>query len=296
MKKKLIGLLVFTAFGLSSMAYCAMNAFDLLANTGKTTMNEAAIQMEDDGWTPLHWAAAKGDKKEVENLINSQANVNAQDVEYRTPIFYAAIGGYKQIVEMLIDNGASIKTEGSVYFPSTPLQVSATYKKEKIPSLFLSTVNELDVIGSEALCYAASMADPTMVDLLIKAGANLNHTHGIPGFPIPLPFEFTPSHWAVLALGYGKSYDVKYEPIENPHPVFNLYNKDAECHVLYATLYETKIMGYSVGQTFTYCPKEKDIDKVLALLNPDMDDQQLIDYKQEVTADMKGFFDLIQTL
>ena len=62
----------------------------------------------EDGKTPLRWAATKGHKEVVEYLVEQGANVNYSDVHGDTPLLWAARLGYKEVVECLIQHGASV--------------------------------------------------------------------------------------------------------------------------------------------------------------------------------------------
>ena len=64
----------------------------------------------DNGWTPLHYAAYGGKKEIVELLIAKNANVNAK-VDGRTPLHYAALKGHKEIAELLIAKGADVNAK-----------------------------------------------------------------------------------------------------------------------------------------------------------------------------------------
>src|SRR5690242_8207924 len=54
------------------------------------------------GWTPLHQAAAIGDKQMVRLFLTNQADVNARDNTGGTPLHYAADRGHKKLVAMFL--------------------------------------------------------------------------------------------------------------------------------------------------------------------------------------------------
>jgi ankyrin repeat protein len=66
----------------------------------------------DDGWTPLHLAAARGHKEIVEQLIAKGADVNAKTINGITPLDYAE----GEIADLLRKHGGKtgeeLKAEG----------------------------------------------------------------------------------------------------------------------------------------------------------------------------------------
>jgi ankyrin repeat protein len=62
---------------------------------------------DEDGWTPLHWAAYYGNVEIARMLIGAKVDLNLQDRWGWTPLHRAAFYGYVEIARMLIDAGAS---------------------------------------------------------------------------------------------------------------------------------------------------------------------------------------------
>jgi ankyrin repeat protein len=61
------------------------------------------------GRTPLHWAAIRGDKFSVSRLLDSGAQINAQDDGKATPIILAASSGSVRTLELLLLAGANVQ-------------------------------------------------------------------------------------------------------------------------------------------------------------------------------------------
>jgi serine/threonine-protein phosphatase 6 regulatory ankyrin repeat subunit B len=80
-----------------------------------------------NGWTPLHLAAAKGQKEVVELLLTHNAHVNAKDDSGETPLFHAVRFGNKDIVELLLDHGADVNAKDKD--GATALDVAAKSKQ-----------------------------------------------------------------------------------------------------------------------------------------------------------------------
>ncbi len=65
---------------------------------------------DNDGRTPLHWAAMQGYKTEgVSFLINHDANVNAADEQGVTPLHLAAARGDADVIKVLVSAGADLQ-------------------------------------------------------------------------------------------------------------------------------------------------------------------------------------------
>ena len=68
----------------------------------------------DDGASPLHLAALRGNVEIVQVLIENKAEVNAVESSSSwTPLFHAADKGYVEIAELLIDYGADLDINDS---------------------------------------------------------------------------------------------------------------------------------------------------------------------------------------
>ncbi|WP_253302358.1 ankyrin repeat domain-containing protein [Wolbachia endosymbiont of Psylliodes chrysocephala] len=64
---------------------------------------------DQDGKTPLHWAARNGKKEVVEALLKVNGiNVNAYDKDNNTPLHLAVPNGYEGVVEILLNKGADL--------------------------------------------------------------------------------------------------------------------------------------------------------------------------------------------
>ncbi len=66
---------------------------------------------DDDGNTPLHWAAQEGHEDVAKFLLTSGANVNARNNNGSTPLHDAADGGHKGVAELLLANKAAVNAK-----------------------------------------------------------------------------------------------------------------------------------------------------------------------------------------
>jgi len=58
------------------------------------------------GWTPLHYAASRGQAQTLQLLLAHQAIVNAPAPDGTSPLMMAAYSGSAQAVQLLLDAGA----------------------------------------------------------------------------------------------------------------------------------------------------------------------------------------------
>lgn len=58
---------------------------------------------DQDGQTPLSWAAEKGRESVVQVLLENRAGINSKDNNYgRTPLSWAAEKGHEAVVRLLL--------------------------------------------------------------------------------------------------------------------------------------------------------------------------------------------------
>ena len=85
-----------------------------------------------DGWTLLHYAAARGWTDIVELLITKyNCNVNSVDNDNRTPVYEASANGHLNVIKSLCNTGKCdlfIKTKRG----ETPLDIARRYGRHEI--------------------------------------------------------------------------------------------------------------------------------------------------------------------
>jgi ankyrin repeat protein len=98
---------------------------DLSNNFGETPLMLASIEgdlpvvkalviqrearIDHIGWTPLHYACAKGQLSVAQFLIANGANPNSRSPNGSTPLMMAAQAGNEELIKFLLDNGADIR-------------------------------------------------------------------------------------------------------------------------------------------------------------------------------------------
>lgn len=97
-----------------------------------------ACGIDEDGHTPLHYAAYYGHSDVAALLIANHANVNARDRIGNTPLHSSAIRGrlnqdWKNVVELLLANKADVHATNAI--GRTPLQEAEYLQDEDVAAL-----------------------------------------------------------------------------------------------------------------------------------------------------------------
>ncbi len=155
---------------------------ELIEAVGKRTLDEikkllaqgADVNARDTmGVSPLHFAAARGDKEIAEHLISKGANVNAVDNIWKnTPLHTAARFGRSNIIEVLVSKGADLNAK---YISGhTPLHVAAIEgNSEALKTLIIkgANINSQDKAGKTPLDWAIECKNEDVEKLLRSHGA-----------------------------------------------------------------------------------------------------------------------------
>ena len=133
---------------------------------------------EGDGSTALAWAAHQDDLGTVELLIRARAKVDAANAYGVTPLALAAQNRDAKMVEALLKAGANanaVQTSGVTVL----MEASRTGNVEVVQELLAHgarpNVQDKDSYrGQTALMWAVAEKHPEIVNLLVKAGADVN--------------------------------------------------------------------------------------------------------------------------
>jgi ankyrin repeat protein len=135
-----------------------------------------ALAAEPDGTTPLHWAVRADDLKQVQSLLRSGANVNAQNRYGITPLSLAAENANPVMVDALLKAGADAK--GVMPGGQTILMTAAHTGNADAVKLLLARGADPNAAetsyGETALMWAAAENHAGAVSMLIEYGAKVD--------------------------------------------------------------------------------------------------------------------------
>ena len=80
--------------------------------------------LEQNGQTPLFFAAARGGEDFVDLLLRHKARINVADKFGNSPLYYAAAGNHVGVIELLIEGGANPNLQNRRGL--TPLMIAAS--------------------------------------------------------------------------------------------------------------------------------------------------------------------------
>ncbi|KGO64996.1 Zinc finger, DHHC-type, palmitoyltransferase [Penicillium italicum] len=156
-----------------------------------TAKKFTANHRDEEGITPLHWAAINNQYAMCRFLIDSGADVNAKGGEsVATPAMWAAQRCHYYIVNLLLQNGGDpLLTDVQGY---NILHLATIDGNAFLVVLLLHQdipVDVLDQQGHTGLMWAAYKGYPACVDLFLRWGANANAVD---------EGGLTPLHWALV--------------------------------------------------------------------------------------------------
>jgi palmitoyltransferase ZDHHC13/17 len=151
----------------------------------------SAKYQDEEGITPLHWAAINNQYAICKYLVEQGADVNAKGGESgATPAMWAAQRCHYYIVNLLLENGADpLAADGQGY---NILHLATIDGNAMLLILLLHQNIPVDVPdpqGHTSLMWAGYKGWPALVDLLLKWSASVNATDDN---------GFTPLHWALV--------------------------------------------------------------------------------------------------
>jgi len=126
------------------------------------------------GWTPLHEAAASGDVRAVSLLIDQGAKVNAKTTDGVLPIHVAIRRGHVDVVRVLIAKGADVLAKDRTRLGDAPLHYAARFGQPELARLLVragARVDEESRRGDSPIAIAMREGHPAVVRVLSELGS-----------------------------------------------------------------------------------------------------------------------------
>lgn len=191
-----------------------------------------ATYTDDEGITPLHWAAINNQYAMCKFLMEHGAEVNRKGGDsIATPLQWAAQRCHYYTVNLLLQHGADpLITDAQGY---NTLHISTFNGNVLLIVLLLHQgipVDVLDTFGHTALMWSAYKGFPQCVDLFLRWGASVHVTD---------EQGFTPLHWALVKgnpgcilklIEYGADRFAKTQTGKTPAVTANELNTEGAWH------------------------------------------------------------------
>ena len=140
---------------------------------------------DQQGFTPLHWAAWRGHTEVIQALLDAGADVNAEDEFGSKPLYYAVVGGYASAAKLLLERGALVDatnhtrdpvSAGSHHSDYTALDQASEDGHADLVAMLLDHGADVSgrVNGMSPLLLAVAPGHVEVARMLLDHGADVN--------------------------------------------------------------------------------------------------------------------------
>jgi ankyrin repeat protein len=176
---------------------------------GKEKTNETAKAPD----ISIHDATKEGNIEAVKQHLDDGGDVNLTDNDGMTPLHFAAFKGHKEIVKVLIAEGADVSVSHDGY---TPLHAAGNKEIAELLIAKGADVKAKEVDGETSLHYAASEGHKEVAELLIANGADVNVTRDDGGTPLYHAARWGHKNTTALLIAAGADVNAKDDKGRTP--------------------------------------------------------------------------------
>ena len=136
------------------------------------------IKDKENGSTPLLWACQNGHTNVVKILLQNRANLFAFSKSGNTGLHFAVESGNIELVEMLVKKGLDIDAKDEYGF--TPLLFACQNGHIDVAKILLqygANIRAASYNGATALHYATESGNINLIEMVLKEGLNVNATN-----------------------------------------------------------------------------------------------------------------------
>ncbi len=151
------------------------NIVQILLEKGALLNGSNGTNSTFSGWTPLMLASGGGHLETVKTLVNNGADLGVKDNDKWTALTWASLNGNADVLSFLINKGSQIDSLTSD--DATPLIWASSKGHENVVKNLLdkgANIKLKDIHGKTALAHAVLQGHFSTARLLIKKGANIN--------------------------------------------------------------------------------------------------------------------------
>lgn len=270
--------------------------------------------VDENGATPLGWAASKGHTEAVRALIQAGADIHVQAAGGQTPLTVAIAQGHDTILALLVAAGADVneritgENAPAHLKGATPLFLAANNNR-------FAMVEELIRLGADAnarnqggatpLFSAAEGGNATLVRTLIRAGADVSVQDDMGGTPLMAAANSDSAEMVWLLIDAGADLDASVplfapEPFGGANAVMFAANADSPKSLLALALAGADLAAQNYqGQTALALAQERGHEEIVEILgNPgELQEVARQTFEEEVLdAAEEGRVDYVQLL
>ena len=171
------------------------------------------IKDKENGSTPLLWACPNGHTDVVKVLLNCGANVMASSLQNLTALHFATESGEDELIETLINCGLDVNARDNTIWESTPLLRVCRMRKSSGIQKLIDLGADIEIIDKKhdatVFLWACQKGKTNAAKILLENGVNFNATSSNGSTALHFVGESGKSDLIETLLDCGLDVDVK---------------------------------------------------------------------------------------